>query len=124
MKGLIIFLSAVIMPAILFAQSKKVKLYAFQQAVLPGTRPITIDESGKTSEATPKVSSNTFLYLEIPHNKKVDPKHVWINGKMYDLKISSTSSPVVMQRTVNPGKKADTLVHYTSNTVLQLTPSP
>jgi hypothetical protein len=123
MKGLIIFLSVVMMPAVLSAQSKKVKVYAFQQGVIPGRRNTTIDESGKTSETPPKVTNNTLLYLEIPHNKKVDPKHVWINGKLFDLKTSIATSPVIIGNTTYPGKKADTLVRSTTNTVLQLTPS-
>ena len=126
MKGIIISVSIgmVMMTTISCAQSKKVRVYAYQQSVLPGTRQITIDESGAAKEAAPKVSNNTLLYVEIPQNKNVDPKHVWINGKLFNVKTSTSTSPVIIPNTLHPGKPADTLVHSTTNVVLQLTPSP
>ena len=126
MKGLLVSISIGMMmiATVSCAQSKKVRVYAYQQSVLPGTRQITIDESGTTKEKSPKVSNNTLLYLEIPKNMNVDPKHVWINGKLFDVKTSSATSPVIIANSEHPGKNADTLVRSTTNTVLQLTASP
>src|SRR6476660_5358757 len=110
MKKLFILLGIALLPAALIAQSKKVKVYAYKQDVLPGVRKTTIDESGSTREVSAKMNVNSLLYLEIPLGKKVEPKHVWINGKLYDVNASSPTLPVVMYNTSFPGKKPDTLV--------------
>ena len=124
MKKVIILLCIAGLPATLLAQSKKVKVYAYQQDVLPGVRKTTIDESGNTKEVPAKMNVNTFLYLQIPSGKNVDPKHVWLDGKLYDVKTSTPTLPVVMYNSSIPGKKPDTLVHATSNKVLQLSLAP
>src|SRR5437763_10986999 len=124
MNKLFISICISVLPAALLAQSKKVKVYAYQQQVLPGLRQTTIDEKGTVKEAPPKMSANTFIYLQIPTGKNVDAKHVWVNGKMYDVKTSVPSLPVVMYNTTIGGKKPDTLVHATSNKVIQLSLAP
>ena len=112
------------MVAVSCAQSKRIMLHAYQQAVLPGVQRTTIDESGATKVAPLKTNTNTFLYLEFPSSKKIDPKHVWINGKLYDLNASVPSLPVVIYNNAIPDKKPDTLLRASSSKVLQLTLAP
>jgi hypothetical protein len=101
-----------------------VKLYAYQQQTLPGMRQVTIDESGITKEPPPKITASNFIYLETSSTRKIDPKHVWINGKLFDVKTADPSLPVVIYNNSIPGKKADTLVRATGKKVIQLIPSP
>lgn len=120
----IVAITAFLFPLALFAQSKKVKLYAYQQEVRPGMRNITIDESGSTKEAPPKKMANNFVYVEVPAGKEMQPQHLWINGSLYDVKVETTVSPVIMNHSMYPSQKADTLVRGTANKVLQLIPVP
>jgi hypothetical protein len=111
-----------IFSAISCAQSKKVKIYAYQQQVLPGVRAITVDESGVTNEVSKKMVANNFIYIEAPVDKKIEPKHIWIDGKLYGLKTSIPQLPVVMHNATLPSKKGDTLVRLTEKAVMQLQP--
>ncbi len=104
------------------AQSKKVKVYAYQQQVLPGVRATTIDESGVTKEIPNEIPPRTFIYIEAPKGKDVQPKHIWINGKLFGLRTSIPQLPVVMYNAAIPSKKADTLVGLTDKGVMQLEP--
>ena len=115
-----------IISAISCAQSKKLKVYAYQQQVLPGVRAITIDESGTTKEVPNKLPPNTFIYLEAPvgYKEKIEPKHIWINGKLYEVKTTVANLPVIMHNSMIPNKKPDTLVRATENQVLHLQPVP
>ena len=124
MKKIFIVICIASIPAVLSAQSKKVKLHAYQQAVLPGVQRTTIDESGTTKTVPAKTNTNTFLYLEFPSSKKIDPKHIWINSKLYDVNASVPSLPVVIYNNTIPGTKPDTLLRASSNKVLQLTLAP
>ena len=121
----IIVLSFLIVPLLLVAQSKSVRLFAYQQEVLPGVKSVTIDETGNTREAPNKrVAPNYFIYVEVPAGKEMQPQHVWIKGKLYDVKTESRESPIVMHSTLFPSKVPDTLVHRTSNNIFQLNPMP
>ncbi len=122
MKGLIPILFILFSPSILVAQSKKVKIYAYQQEVLPGVRKITIDESGQTKEIPNKIQPRTFIYLEAPRDKKIDPKHIWIDGKLFGVSVSTPQLPVVLFNTAVPGQAPDTLARRTNNLLLQLEP--
>ena len=122
MKGLLIILSILMFPTILSAQSKKVKIYAYQQQVLPGVRAITIDESGETKEVPKKMAVSNLIYIEAPAGKKIEPKHIWIDGKLYGLKTSIPQLPVIMHNAALPSKKPDTLVRLTEKAVMQLQP--
>ena len=124
MKSLLHIVVITLLPVLIFAQSKKVKLYAFQQQVLPGISRTTIDESGNTKQLPSKIFANYFIYLEGPEAKKIEPRHVWIKGKLYNLKLEKASLPVVIQSYSIPVKKLDTLVRLSSNPVLQLQPLP
>ncbi len=115
------FALVIALPSFLLAQ-KKVKVYAYQQQVVPGVRNITIDESGTTKEIPNKMSPNTFIYLEAPGSKSIEAKHVWLNGHLFDVKTEKANVPVVMYNNSIPSKKPDTLVHATSNRVWQLSP--
>src|SRR6476469_8191330 len=103
----IIAISFLILPTILLAQSKKVKLYAYQQDVRPGMRNISIDESGTTKEVPPKKMANNFIYVEVPAGKEMQPQHLWINGTLYDVKVENTTSPVIMSHPTYPSRKPD-----------------
>ena len=111
-----------IFSGISFAQSKKVKIYAYQQQVLPGVRAVTIDESGETREVPKKIPARNFIYIEAPADKKIEPKHIWIDGKLFGLRTSVPQLPVLMSNPTIPSKKADTLVRLTKNAVMQLEP--
>jgi len=104
------------------AQSKKLKVYAYQQQVLPGVKASTIDESGLTKEIPNKIPPRNFIYIEAPKGKDIQPKHIWINGKLFGLRTSVPQLPVVMYNSMIPSKKADTLVGFTDKAVMQLEP--
>ena len=123
MKKLVAF-TILLVPFALMAQSKKVKLYAYQQDVRPGMRNITIDESGSTKEVPNKKMANYFIYVEVPAGKEMRPQHMWINGSLYDVKAEEAKSPVIMTSPNYPSRKADTLVRGTTNQLLQLTLVP
>ena len=120
MKSLLPILLIVLHPSLLPAQ--KVKIHAYEQQVLSGVRKVTIDESGHGREIPNKIPARTFIYLEAPRDKKIEPKHVWINGKLYGVRVSTPTLPVIMQNFTVPSKAADTLVPKTSKQVLQLEP--
>ena len=124
MKRLLPIMLLLLAPVFLLAQIKKVKLYAYQQAVLPGAVKTTIDESGNSKAPPPKTSSSNFIYLEAPSMKKIEPLHIWIKGELYDLRTEKPKLPVLMQYVALPLKKTDTLVKATSNPVMQLLPVP
>ncbi len=125
MKSILQIIALMVLPSLLFAQkSKKVKLYGYQQPVLQGTQRKTVDESGQTKELPAKTSANYLLYLDVPANIKVDPKHIWIKGKLYGVKTELVNSPVVIKNTVITGKKTDTLVKSSSGSVLLMTLLP
>ena len=124
MKKVLIFICIASIAAVSCGQSKKIQLHAYQQPVLSGVQRTTIDESQTIKTAPVEANTNTFLYLEFPSGKNIDPKHVWINGKLYDLKNSEPSLPVVIYNNNIAGKAPDTLIRTTSNKVLQLTPAP
>jgi len=108
-----------------FAQAnKKVKLYAYEQRVLPGVRKVTIDENGVQREAKPKTFSHYYIYLEAPSSKKVEVKHIWIRGKQQNVTVEKPTLPAVVYNISMPGRKADTLVRQRLNPVLQIVPSP
>ena len=123
MKKIIAF-PVLLLPLVMMAQSKKVKLYAYQQDVRPGIRNITIDESGATKEVPAKKMANYFVYVEVPAGKEMQPQHLWIKGSQYDVKIEDAKSPVIMTSPNYPSKKTDTLVRGTTNKLLQLTLVP
>ena len=122
MRGLLAFAFLLIVPAGMMAQSKKVKIYAYQQEVLPGVRKTSIEESGQTKEIPNKTRPKTFIYLEAPRDKKIDPKHIWINGKLFGVNVSTPQLPVVLINTAIPKKAPDTLARKTNNLVIQLEP--
>lgn len=122
MKGIISIFLLLVFPLMMVAQSKKVKLYAFQQEVLPGVRKTSIDESGQTKEIPNKIRPRIFIYLEAPRDKKIDPKHIWINGKLFGVNVSTPQLPVVLFNTTIPGKAPDTLARQTNNRVIQVEP--
>jgi len=122
MKGIIPIFLILFFPAFLVAQSKKVKIYAYQQEVLPGITKTSIDESGQMKEIPNKTRPRTFIYLEAPRDKKIDPKHIWIDGKLFGVSVSTPQLPVVMFNAALPGKAPDTLAHKTNNLVIQLEP--
>jgi hypothetical protein len=122
MKGILLILLLFFAPLLILAQSKKVKVYAYQQEVLPGTRQITIDESGRTHEIPNRIPSRTFIYVEAPRSLKMEAKHMWINGKLYGVRTSTPQLPVVIPNTSIPSNPPDTLVRKTDNLVLQLEP--
>ena len=122
----IIAISLLLIPVILSAQSNKLKVYAYQQQVLPGVKANTIDESGATKEIQNKIPPRSFIYIEVPkaNKKTIEPRHLWINGKLYGVKSSVPQLPVLMHSTTIPSNTPDTLVRATENRVLQLEPVP
>jgi hypothetical protein len=122
MKEILFGLIVLITPVTLLAQSKKVRLHAYQQPVMSGTRNITVEEKGVMKEVPKKVNPNIFIYLEAPPSMDIQPEHLWINGKLYSVRATDAQPPVVMYNNTVPGKKADTLVRLTGNRVVQLMP--
>ncbi|HKP31814.1 MAG TPA: hypothetical protein VJT83_03780 [Chitinophagaceae bacterium] len=109
--------------AVLGQANKKVKIYAYEQQVLPGVRKITLDESGKEKEVPPKNILHYFIFMEAPASKKVEAKHLWIRGKLYSINIEKPALPVVVNNLTYPTKKADTLVRQRLDPVVQLVPA-
>lgn len=123
MRVLLPFLM-VLVSFLAFSQAnKKVRIHAYEQQVLPGVRRVTVDESGNQREVPQKKIVHYFIYLEAPASKKIDPKHIWIRGKLYSIKVEKPKLPVVINNLSFPNKAADTLIRQTPDPVIQLVPS-
>jgi hypothetical protein len=107
----------------LFAQPV-VKVYAFKQAVVPGTIPAGVtDENGKPSNTSgPGHLTDYFIYLSHSGKLFIAPITLWIKGKCYQFKTEVINNTPVTNVNYNiPNRPATTLlVPATSNKVTRL----
>ena len=121
-----IFLSLLFLCAgsLLFAQKPPViKVYAYSQAILPGTRRVnTVDESGKEIKEVAERKISYSIYVEQKRSTVIKIISVWINGKSYTAKTDTVSQTPVETKTGDPANTTVTLVPKSFNTILLITP--
>ena len=107
----------------LFAQPA-VKIYAFEQAVLPGTIPAGVTDENGNSLNTSKAGHSTDYFIYLSHSGKsiVTPVAIWIKGKCYSFKAEVIKSTPVIRVNYNmPDRPSTTLlVPKTTNKVTRL----
>jgi hypothetical protein len=128
MKKIILFSAIFILALNLFSQPT-VKIFAYEQDNLPGTRPAgVVDENGKPiKKAAPK--KNYLIYLSLKQKYTIKPVQIFIKGRSYEVGISSVkNTPVEYIDNIVPNSPEKTvLVPATHNKVLELPlaePSP
>jgi len=84
MKKILLFSAIFIVGLNLFAQPT-VKIFAYEQDNLPGTRPAgVVDENGKPiKKAAPK--KNYFIYLSFKQKYSIKPVQIFIKGQAYEV---------------------------------------
>lgn len=92
-----------------FAQKDSLTLYAYEQKVSPGLAP------AKTSQT----NTQYYIFLLTPPNKVVDPVSLWINGKLFGVKVKEAKAPVKRQSAID---SIIMLVPETEQKVLRLFP--
>ena len=109
---------------LLFAQKPPViKVYAYSQAILPGTRRVnTVDESGKEIKGSSERKISYFIYVEQKRSTVINIISVWINGKNYTANTDTVSQTPIETRTGDPANTVVTLVPKSFNTILLITP--
>jgi len=128
MKKILLFSAIFIVGLNLFSQPG-VKIFAYEQDNLPGTRPAgVVDENGKPiKKAAPK--KNYFIYLSFKQKNSIKPVQIFIKGQSYEVgSFSVRSAPVeyVDNMIPNNGEKT-VLVPSTDDKVLEVPvaePSP
>jgi len=98
-----------------------VKLFAFEQDNVPGTKPVVKDENGNTVRKVAAMK-NYFIYLSFNKSYNISPTQVFVKGKPLIIRtVSSQSTPIEHVNSNIPNKPAKTvLVPATTNKVLQL----
>lgn len=99
-----------------------VKVHAWSQPALSGTKPgIIVEEGGNQSTAGSTGKMNYYLYAECRTGYKFTITAVWIDGKAYGVKTESINKLPVVMETEQAGKV--TLVPATTHKVMQFYPS-
>ena len=106
-----------------FAQSTK--LFGYKQTVSAGIDAgREISEDGTMTKAQPKRMVNYFMYFTTTSKARLYPVALFIDGVRYDVQaVAVKQTPVVEQRQLMPGQKAQVLVPKTTAMVYQLTSS-
>jgi hypothetical protein len=128
MKKILLFSAIFIVGLNLFSQPT-VKIFAYEQDNLPGTRPAgVVDENGKPlKKAAPK--KNYFVYLSFKQKYSIKPVQVYIKGQSYEVgAFSARKAPVEYVDNMVPKNPEKTvLVPSTHDKVLEVPvaePSP
>lgn len=128
MKKILLFSAIFIIGLNLFSQPT-VKIFAYEQDNLPGTRPAgVVDENGKPlKKAAPK--KNYFIYLSFKQKYNIKPVQIFIKGQPYEVGAFSTrNAPVEYVDNMVPNNPEKTvLVPSTDDKVLEVPvaePSP
>jgi hypothetical protein len=128
MKKILLFSAIVIVGLNLFGQPT-VKIFAYEQDNLPGTRPAgVVDENGKPiKKAAPK--KNYFIYLSFKPQYNIKPVQIFIKGQSYEVgAFSVRKAPIEYVDNMVPNNTEKTvLVPSTSDKVLEVPvaePSP
>jgi hypothetical protein len=121
MKKILLFSAIFIVGLNLFSQPT-VKIFAYEQDNLPGTRPAgVVDENGKPlKKAAPK--KNYFVYLSFKQKYSVKPVEIFIKGQSYELgAFSARTAPVEYVDNMVPNNPEKTiLVPSTDDKVLEV----
>lgn len=121
MKKILLFSALFIVGLNLFSQPT-VKIFAYEQDNLPGTRPAgVVDENGKPiKKAAPK--KNYFIYLSLKQKYSIKPVQIFIKGQSYEVGSSTVrKAPVEYTDNIVPNNPEKTvLVPATDNKVLEL----
>lgn len=128
MKKILLFSIGFMLGLNLFSQPG-VKIFAYEQDNLPGTRPAgVIDENGnRVKKAAPK--KNYFIYLSFKKTCTITPVEIYIRGKSFAVQRTIlTKTPVEYTDNIIPNNPEKTiLVPVTNNNVLEVPiaePSP
>jgi len=121
MKKFLLFSAISTLALNLFSQPT-VKIYAYEQDNLPGTRPAgVVDENGKPiKKAAPK--KNYLIYLSLKQKYSVKPVQIFIKGQAFEVgSISVRKSPVEYIDTMVPNNAEKiVLVPVTDNKVMEV----
>ena len=121
MKKFLLFSGIFTVGLNLFSQPT-VKVFAYEQDNLPGTRPAgVVDENGKPiKKAAPK--KNYLIYLTLKQKYSIKPVQIFIRGQAYEVGTTSVrKSPVEYIDTMVPKNPDKTvLVPATDNKVLEV----
>lgn len=101
------------------------KLYGYRQTVSAGIDAgREIGPDGTMTKAQPKRMVNYFVYFTTTSKTRLYPVALFIEGVRYDVQSGTVKqTPVLEQRQLLPGQKAEVLVPKTTAVVYQLTPS-
>ncbi len=125
-KSLILLVIAVISGSFAPAQKPPVlKIYAYTQVVLPGTKKnVIVEENGNTIEPASTTKMNYFFYAELNKSANIRITGIWMNGKKYEVKVDSVSTnPVeIFAGTVSNGSNKIVLTPDPGNRFLQILP--
>ena len=90
MKQFYFLLTAIIFSIAAYAQKTgSAQLYAYRQAVLPGT--VRVDDNGREFPRKPQY--NYYIYLVSP--AKVSPLEIWVDGQAYNVNTSNIAATPV-----------------------------
>ena len=121
MKKILLLSTTFIVGLNLFSQPT-VKIFAYEQDNLPGTRPAgVVDENGKPlKKAAPK--KNYFLYLSFKPKYSIKPVQIFIKGQAFEVgAFSARTAPVEYVDNMVPKNPEKTvLVPSTSDKVLEV----
>jgi hypothetical protein len=121
MKKILLFSAIFIVGLNLFSQPT-VKIFAYEQDNLPGTRPAgVVDENGKPlKKAAPK--KNYFIYLSFKQKYSIKPVQIFVKGQSYEVgAFSVRNAPVEYVDNMIPNNKEKTvLVPSTGDKVLEV----
>jgi len=121
MKKIPLFSVIFIVGLNLFGQPS-VKIFAYEQDNLPGTRPAgVVDENGKPiKKAAPK--KNYLIYLSFKQKYSVKPAQIFIKGQSYELgSYTLRKAPVEYVDNMIPNNREKVvLVPATDNKVLEI----
>jgi hypothetical protein len=121
MKKILLFSAIFIVGLNLFSQPT-VKIFAYEQDNLPGTRPVgVVDENGKPlKKAAPK--KNYFVYLSFRHKYSIKPVQIFVKGQSYEVgAFSARTAPIEYVDNMVPNNPEKTvLVPSTEEKVLEV----
>lgn len=118
-----LFLITISIPAL---SQPPIKVYAYSQAVSPGTIPKGVtDENGNRITTKKEPAVNYYIFASYNSPEKIAFSEVWIKGKLYNSKIKNIdSTPVinVNETILNKPVKVE-LVPATKEKVLSIVPA-
>ncbi len=119
-RSIIVSCLILITTGAVFAQKPNAlpKAYAFSRQLLGGVKPvISLDESGKSVTRVANPSIQYFIYVVTKPGGSFEFQYLWIRGKLFSASVQKEKTPVIVTNNTMPGKRADTLIAATKNTV-------